>query len=539
MDKKPLISKWLAIGIILLFVGTFSYPTFAQDTQTSLLVSRGDWLYVGGSGPGNYTRIQDAIDNASDGDTVFVYSGIYPAEWITIDKALILIGENKNTTILDGQSSDNMILLVESSDVTIREFTLKNCKDNGMNQAIYIWGHPYVQHINISNLIMINNDKGIFFINTSDISISSCDIHYNDAQGIWGLYSSFINVDNCSLHNNGRYLEGTKFVSGGITINDMKEARSTYTDVTITNCNLYANQGRSIDVEKIRNVTIHNNNITSNLYGIHFDGIIHLNIDDNFLSMNKRWGIECFGFLPSSDVVIQRNNISHSGEDYGGLYLQGCPDIRVVNNSFYYNDIGVFSIGSQNTSISNNNFIANNKSIYISASSQCVVHDNLLYHNRDAGIYIQTGSPGVTIERNIIQGGMKGIYIGGASDGSHVFFNTITDNEIGISMYFSNKHNISSNTILNSSERALFLNYSCDNVLYHNNFINCSEDPYLYYNTGPKNRWMGNYWDRPRLLPKILIGTRLFSVNDLYLKLLVFEIDWHPAKEPYNIPGMS
>ncbi|HDN50977.1 MAG TPA: hypothetical protein ENG06_04290, partial [Thermoplasmatales archaeon] len=38
---------------------------------------RGNTWYVGGSGPNNYTKIQDAIDNASDGDTVFVFNGIY------------------------------------------------------------------------------------------------------------------------------------------------------------------------------------------------------------------------------------------------------------------------------------------------------------------------------------------------------------------------------------------------------------------------------------------------------------------------------
>jgi hypothetical protein len=36
-------------------------------------LTRGKTLYVGGSGEGNYTKIQDAIDNASKGDTVFVY----------------------------------------------------------------------------------------------------------------------------------------------------------------------------------------------------------------------------------------------------------------------------------------------------------------------------------------------------------------------------------------------------------------------------------------------------------------------------------
>lgn len=37
----------------------------------------GKTLYVGGDGPGNYTKIKDAIDDSSDGDTVFAYSGTY------------------------------------------------------------------------------------------------------------------------------------------------------------------------------------------------------------------------------------------------------------------------------------------------------------------------------------------------------------------------------------------------------------------------------------------------------------------------------
>jgi hypothetical protein len=77
MDKYPLVRKCVAMGIIFLFVGT-CIPAVEQDTEEqSLLTSSGSWLYVGGSGPGNYTRIQDAVDNASDGDTVFVFDGTY------------------------------------------------------------------------------------------------------------------------------------------------------------------------------------------------------------------------------------------------------------------------------------------------------------------------------------------------------------------------------------------------------------------------------------------------------------------------------
>ncbi len=77
--------KILTIGVILLFVGTSSIPTMALKTKNSQSSSTGNWLYVGGSGPGNYTKIQDAIDNASDGDTVFVYDDFSPRVLIILN----------------------------------------------------------------------------------------------------------------------------------------------------------------------------------------------------------------------------------------------------------------------------------------------------------------------------------------------------------------------------------------------------------------------------------------------------------------------
>lgn len=57
-------------------------------------VGVGDTLYVGGDGPGNYSTIQAAIDNASGGDSVFVYKGIYHenVEAIQPSEALSLWG---------------------------------------------------------------------------------------------------------------------------------------------------------------------------------------------------------------------------------------------------------------------------------------------------------------------------------------------------------------------------------------------------------------------------------------------------------------
>jgi len=75
---NTILKKSLVLGIILLFVATGIVPTIAQDVEKpSLPISRGNWLYVGGNGPGNYTTVQSAINAANPGDTIYVFSGVY------------------------------------------------------------------------------------------------------------------------------------------------------------------------------------------------------------------------------------------------------------------------------------------------------------------------------------------------------------------------------------------------------------------------------------------------------------------------------
>jgi len=69
-----LLRKSITIVIIILFLFcNVSFTTLSDENNNPTIRT----LYVGGSGPGNYTKIQDAIDDASYGDTVFVYNGTY------------------------------------------------------------------------------------------------------------------------------------------------------------------------------------------------------------------------------------------------------------------------------------------------------------------------------------------------------------------------------------------------------------------------------------------------------------------------------
>ena len=121
--------KCLAVGIILLFIGTAIIPSNGQITEkSSQPTSRGHWLYVGGSGPGNYSRIQDAINDSTDGDTVFVYDESSPYyQNILIDKSIRVIGEDKNTTTIIGTGTGdyNGSVLISANKAFFGGFTIE------------------------------------------------------------------------------------------------------------------------------------------------------------------------------------------------------------------------------------------------------------------------------------------------------------------------------------------------------------------------------------------------------------------------------
>ena len=72
--------KGLTVVIIALFIGVAVAPLIQGTVieRSNLPILDGNTLYVGGDGPGNYISIQAAIDDASEGDTVFVYDDSSP-----------------------------------------------------------------------------------------------------------------------------------------------------------------------------------------------------------------------------------------------------------------------------------------------------------------------------------------------------------------------------------------------------------------------------------------------------------------------------
>ena len=73
-----------------------------------------------------YRYINQAIENSSTDFNIFVNNGEY-CENIIIDKKLKIIGEDKNTTIINGNYEDDVIKIL-SENVSIQGFTIKNSR---------------------------------------------------------------------------------------------------------------------------------------------------------------------------------------------------------------------------------------------------------------------------------------------------------------------------------------------------------------------------------------------------------------------------
>lgn len=117
--------------------------------------------------PNDYRTIQEAVDAATPGSTVLVSNGTY-VERVVVDKPLKLIGEDKTTTILDGENGTT--ITVAADNVHIDGFTIKsgafgiflnhtsNCtiNDNIMVRIVY-----YGIYLENSNNNIISNNLAI------------------------------------------------------------------------------------------------------------------------------------------------------------------------------------------------------------------------------------------------------------------------------------------------------------------------------------------------------------------------------------------
>jgi len=148
-------------------------------------LSYSDIVYVGGSGPGNYSSIQEAINDVSVGGTVFVYNGTYYEHHITIDKKINLIGEDKSFTVINAVGKYKGIE-IHHDDVVVKGFTIRNTSyvfDWWYNSCLEIMGSKnVVVEDNIFLSDYVDPDKDIYVCGICILDSIDCVLRNNSFQ---------------------------------------------------------------------------------------------------------------------------------------------------------------------------------------------------------------------------------------------------------------------------------------------------------------------------------------------------------------------
>lgn len=266
--------------------------------------------------PDDFPTIQEAINNANEGDTIFAKSGTY-YEHIMVDKDWVsLIGESPETTIIDGNGTGVDVITVISNNVSITGFTIRG---SGLYSSAISLGVVY--YCNIFGNNIIDNYFGFYFENTGANPVA------------WTYNNIFRN---------------------NITNNSIGIELGIACDLNTISGNRIVTNNIGIAIESSNN-TISGNYIVENTEGIHFyhgemNGAWDNRIMENDIVSNQ-YGLYVVGGMlfnagsPEANFLVSEE-LSYSEEIYHNNFVLNTCHVYLRSGDLYVWDSGYPSGGN-------------------------------------------------------------------------------------------------------------------------------------------------------------------------------------------------
>jgi len=321
MNRKTVSGIMLILILISALTLAFSIQPVKGQPKT--------WT-VDDDGPADFHTIQEAINAANPGDTIYARVGTY-YENLVVNKSLALLGENKNTTVIVGvvhSPAWESAISVRADDVRIANLTVTNG-----GHGIYLGARRSI----VTDCVAYGNGFGLT-ISSSQNNFLRRNLLFNNSYnlhilGFWSI-SDFIQDIDSSNHVNGKpvyYLvnEENLSISPATFPNVGYLGVVNSSNVQIANLSLSRN-GDGLLVAFSPNTVIENVEATHNLEGISLKSSPETTIKDCNFSFNQ-----C------------------------GIHLYYSDNVKIKENSISHNDGGIFLLWSNHNLIHHNNLIEN------------------------------------------------------------------------------------------------------------------------------------------------------------------------------------
>ena len=242
--------------------------------------------------PDEYPTIQAALDAASFGDIVLVAADTY-RENLVINKSLTIMGESRDTTIIDGDNVDCVLNISRTNNVKVTGFTIQNAA-----KAVV-----YLERTNGSiisdTIVRDGTESGIYLDRYSQSNtITRNTIQNNTGAGIYLDGAGNNTVSRNVVVWNGYHPLG--FFSAGIYL----DYGARYNKISQNNVTLNNRDG--IYLVFSHNNTIEGNTVSKNLRG----GVVLSSSDSSVVIENEllenSFGVQMWG--PLTGHVLYRNN---------------------------------------------------------------------------------------------------------------------------------------------------------------------------------------------------------------------------------------
>ena len=286
---------------------------------------------------GPLSSIQKAVDQASAGDTILVYSGLYREKTIQVNKKLYLKGVDYPT--VDGERKYEIFLLTANG-IVLEGFSVIHGGYSSFNDIAAI-------RINNARFVTVKNNR-LF-------------------DTFFGIYSS--HSDNCIIIGNQLRSKAKDEINSANGIHCWRSDR-----MRIQNNDISGHRD-GIYFEFVTNSTIQSNNSHNNVrYGLHFM-FSHNNGYYKNIFRNNGAGV---AVMYSHGVTMIGNTFSDNwgGAAYG-ILLKEISDSHIEGNSFLRNTSGIHMEGTNRIKVIRNKFLNNGWALQVQASC----NDNSINEN--------------------------------------------------------------------------------------------------------------------------------------------------------------